>query len=108
MDEFFKVRKTVIFERARFNWQTQRNEETAEEFIACLYSLAGDCQYGNLKDKMIHDPLVVGIRDCSLSERLQMDPDLTLEKAKQIVRQCEAVQKQQTILNHGKRLARRW
>ena len=54
---------------------------------------------------MIRDRIVVGIRDCSLSERLQMDPDFTLEKAKQIVRQREAVQKQRTILNHGERLA---
>ena len=105
MDEFFKVRKNIIFKRARFNRRTQRDGETAEEFITCLYSLAADCQYGNLKDEMIRDRLVVGIRDCSLSERLQMDPDLTLEKAKQIVRQREAVQKQQTILNHGERLA---
>ena len=54
---------------------------------------------------MICDRLVIGIRDCSLSERLQMDPDLTLEKAKQIVRQREAVQKQQTLFNHKERLA---
>ena len=48
MDEFFKVRKNVIFERARFNRRTQRQGETAEEFITSLYSLAADCQYGNL------------------------------------------------------------
>ena len=43
MDEFFKVRKNVIFERARFNQRTQRDGETAKEFITCLYSLAADC-----------------------------------------------------------------
>ena len=47
-DEFFKVRKNVIFERARFNWRIQRQGETAKEFITSLYSLAADCQYGNL------------------------------------------------------------
>ena len=36
----------------------------------------------------------------SLSERLQMDANLMLEKAKQIVRQRKVVQKQQTILHH--------
>ena len=101
MDEYFKIRKNVIFERARFNRRTQRQGETAEEFITSLYSLAADCQYGNLRDEMIRDRLVVGILDTSLSERLQMNADLTLEKAKQIVRQREAVQKQQTILHRG-------
>ena len=50
---------------------------------------------------MIRDRLVLGILDMSLSERLQMDANLMLEKAKQIVRQCKAVQKQQTILHRG-------
>ena len=103
MDEFFKVQKNVIFERARFNRRTQRQGETAEEFITSLYSLAADCQYGNLRDEMIRDRLVVGILDMSLSERLQMDADLTLEKAKQIVRQREAVQKQKLLPYNVKR-----
>ena len=47
---------------------------------------------------MIHDRLVVGIRDESLSERSQMESDLTLEKAKKLIRQSEAVQQQQGIL----------
>ena len=48
---------------------------------------------------MIRDQLVVGIRDSSLSERLQLDANLTLEKAKIAIRQKEAVQEQQGILN---------
>ena len=61
MDEFFKVQKNVIFERARFNWRTQYQGETSKEFITCLYSLAADCLYGNLRDEIIYDRLVVGI-----------------------------------------------
>ena len=40
---------------------------------------------------MLRDRQVVGIADAGLSERLQLNPDLTLEKAKKIVRQKEAV-----------------
>ena len=47
---------------------------------------------------MIRDRLVVGIRDSPLSERLQLDPDLTLEKAKKMIRQREAVHEQQEVL----------
>jgi len=36
---------------------------------------------------MIRDKLVVGIRDNVLSERLQMDEELTLEKAMKMIRQ---------------------
>ncbi len=47
---------------------------------------------------MIRDRLVVGIRDGALSERLQMDAELTLERAKKSVRQREAVREQQQLL----------
>ena len=93
---FFKVRKNVIFERARFNRRTQREGESAEDYIVALYDLADNCDYGELQSEMIRDRLVVGIRDTALSERLQLDADLTLEKAKKAVRQREAVHDQRT------------
>ena len=40
--------------------------------------------YCVLKDEMLRDRFIVGIRDLSLSEKLQTDPMLTLEKAKNI------------------------
>ena len=97
-DEFFQVRKNVIFERACFNRRIQREGEAAEQFITSLYVLAENCAYGDLAAEMIRDRIVVGIRDKALSERLQLDPDLTLESAKRRVRQREAVHKQQTVL----------
>jgi len=39
-DDFFKVRKNVIFERARFNKRSQLDGESAETFIMALYALA--------------------------------------------------------------------
>ena len=57
-----------------------------EQFITSLYDLAEYCSYGDLKDQIIGDRIVVGICDRSLSERLQLDPELTLEKAKTLVR----------------------
>ena len=72
-DEYFKVRKNVIFERARFNRRNQVPDETAEEYITALFRLIDSCNYGNLKEEMLRDRLVVGIRDAGLSQRLQMD-----------------------------------
>ena len=69
-----------------------------EQFITSLYTLAEDCAYGELKSEIIRDRIVVGIRDCVLSEKLQLDDKLTLEKAKLYVRQKEAVHEQQTLI----------
>ena len=56
------------------------------------------CNYGDLKDEMFRDRLVVGIRDQELSEKLQLDSELTLEKAKKTIRQKEAVKEQRKQL----------
>ena len=56
--------------------------ESSEEYITELYRLIEFCNYGDLKEEMLRDRLVVRIRDISLSEKLQTDPNLTLERAK--------------------------
>ena len=62
-DDFFNVRKNVIYECARFSQRSQRENETVEQFSTSLYSLAGDCEFDDTKGTMIRDCLVVGISD---------------------------------------------
>ena len=52
-----------------------------EAYITTVHKLAENCGFGALKEELIRDGIVVGIRDKRLSERLQMDSDLTLAKA---------------------------
>ena len=52
--------------------------------------------------EMIRDKIVVGLKDKKLSEQLQLDPKLTLEKAVIKARQSETVKKQQTSLQENK------
>ena len=63
-----------------------------------LYTLAENCNYGDLTSEMMRDRLVVGIQDETLSQKLQLDPTLTLDKAKQMILQKEAVREQQQAL----------
>ena len=94
-DAFFQVRKNV---RARFNRRNQQSGETAKQYIMALYDLAQYCDYKDMKEEMIRDRLVVGIRDSALSEKLQLNSELTLEIAKKKIRQREAVHEQQQSL----------
>lgn len=49
---------------------------------------------------MIQDRIVVGLKDAKVSEKLQLDPDLTLAKATHTDRQNEAVKKQQALMRN--------
>ena len=47
-----------------------------------LHDLAKNCNYGDLKQEMICNHLVVDICDTALLEKLQLDSKLTLEMVK--------------------------
>ncbi len=98
-DSHFKVRKNVIFERAVFNRRSQLEGETADQYIMELYRLAESCHY--IDAIKIRDRLVVGIRDVALSQQLQLDAELTLDKAIKKIQQKEAVAEQQNVLKGG-------
>eukprot|EP00731_Ephydatia_muelleri_P034154 Em0049g1a len=100
-ESHFVPRRNVIFERAKFNQRRQEDGETVDAFITDLYRLAEYCDYKVLQGEMVRDRIVVGIRDSQLSEKLQMDPNLTLEKAVAQSRQAESVKKQQAIIRCG-------
>eukprot|EP00731_Ephydatia_muelleri_P020339 Em0013g66a len=78
--------------------RNQLEGEPVEQYVLSLHSLARNCEYGTLQEELIRDRIVIGIRDKALSRRLQLDADLTLEKAMRLVRQNEAVGEQQKVL----------
>ena len=92
-DSHFVIKENIIYERSKFNMRSQNEEEPVDSFITDLYALAEFCNFGNVRDELTNDRLVVGILDKQLSEKLQLDVDLTLEKAFIQARQKETIEK---------------
>ena len=67
-------------------------------FIESLYELADTCQFGTLKEELIRDRIVVGIRNAVLSQKLMQDDTLTLEKAVKQAKSSELVKEHHEIL----------
>ena len=97
-ESYFVKRRNTIYELARFNSRTQGENESVDEFIADLYRLAENCGYGSLHDELVRDRIVVGIKDAKLSEKLQLEADLTLDGCITKVWQSESVKKQQGVV----------
>lgn len=85
-DEHFVPSCNVIHDRACFHKRDQRADETVEAFVRSLYELAQHCESGNSKDEQIGDGIVIGILDKDVSHWLQLEADLTLERAIQLAR----------------------
>lgn len=97
-EDYFVHSQNVIYERAMFNRRIQKEDEPILDFITDLHKLAKTCDFGTLKDNFIRDRIVVGIRDEKLSEIMQLDNKLTLDKATKLCKQHEEVKRQQNEL----------
>ena len=80
LNGYFKVWRNLIFKRVKSNQRNQREGELPEEYITKLYALIKMCEFNELRNEMLQDRPIVGIRDKGLSEKLQLDTDLTLKK----------------------------
>ena len=98
MDGYFNARKNIIFARAKFNKRIQQAGESIDQFIQDLHRLADDCSYHSLKDELIRDRIVVGVRDDELSKTMQAKTDLTLTETIRLSRQAEARTESQGLL----------
>lgn len=92
--KYFSPKKNQVFERYKFNSRIHKPEESIDSFVTALYTLAETCDYGTLRDELIRDRVVIGVRDTKTSERLQLIADLTLEKAITMARQAEIQSKE--------------
>jgi len=104
--EHFVIKHNVVYESFLCFERRQKEGESIEEFVTSLYRLSEHCEFGELRDRLIRDRIVCGIRDKVLSERLQLISDLTLDKAVTMTKQTERVKKQNPIL-HGEQEAKK-
>ena len=91
----------VIYERYKFNNRVQKEHESVEQYVTALRSLASTCEFGNLKDDMIRDKIVCGIRSDSIRTKLLQESKLTLERCISLARSAETSKTQVKEITSG-------
>ena len=80
--------KNTIYERVKFNGLKQ-GELSIHQFITALQSQADACDYGEMRDELVRDRIVVGVNDAKFMEYLIDVDNLKLvsciQKSKQYV-----------------------
>ena len=100
--EYFIPKRNVIFERVQFNQRVQFEGENVDSFLTSLHKLAENCAFGTLHIELIRDRLVGGLCDHRVSEKHQLDQNMTLERVLTPARQHEAVKSQQSVVRGQK------
>ncbi|XP_063955561.1 uncharacterized protein K02A2.6-like [Lytechinus pictus] len=85
----FEPQSNVTFERHVFNTRFQHENESFDQFVTDLKKKAKSCEFEHLRDSLIKDRIVVGIRDDGTRARLLREKDLSLEKAIDICKATE-------------------
>ena len=65
----------VIYERYCFNNRNQETGESFDAYLTALKALAKTCNFGSLKDELIRDRIVCGIRDTGTRKNYSKKPD---------------------------------
>ena len=79
--ELCNLQTNIIVERHKSNTRNQREGETTEAYITDLKKLANQCEYGNLRNDLIRDRIVCGIKNENTRTQILKQADLTLERA---------------------------
>jgi predicted aspartyl protease len=98
-EEYFIPKKNLVFERAKFLKHKQGQSESIENFVTTLHNLAKSCEWGQIYEDMVLMVLITGMRDEALSDRLQLENDLKLETAINLIRKSEELARQKQELN---------
>ena len=85
------------------SFQQARSERWRNGRSAYYQSIQYGAQpaFQGLHDKILRDGFVVGIKDKNLSEKLQTDPELTLKKAVDLLRQSKAAKRQKKTFDNA-------
>ena len=65
----------VIYERYCFNNRNQETGESFDAYLTAVKALAKTCNFGSLKDELIRDRIVCGIRDTGTQKNYSKKPD---------------------------------
>ena len=82
--ELCNPQTNIIVERHKFKTRNQREGETTEAYITDLKKLANQCEYGNLRNDLIRDRIVCGIKNENTRRQMLKQADLTIERAIQL------------------------
>lgn len=92
-ENHFIPKRNAIHEQCMFFQRTQQPNESVDDFITALSKHSEHADFGEMREILIRNFMVLGIRDSDLSKKMQLMPDLTLQKSMQTVRTQELVEK---------------
>ena len=91
--QHFNPKPSPIVKRYEFNTWRKGEGENVATFVAELRKIAVYCEYGGGLKDMLRDRVVCGISNKDVQRRLLQEPDLTFDKALEMVQAAETAER---------------
>ena len=91
--------KNETLERYRFNTCSQQPGDSIQQFVTKLKTLAATCEFDHLKNSLIRDRIICGIRDTGAREKLLSREKLTLEQTLDFLITRELARERSEVFN---------
>ena len=99
-EAYFLPKTNQSVESHKFNTRVQGPAESFDNFLADLRKLSANCDFGSLRDRLVRDRIVSGIREKRVQDRLLRETDLTFNKAVDICRAAEQTESHIKLLSN--------
>ncbi len=93
-ENYCKSKKNTTYERYIFNCHVQKEGESLDTFVTALRTLAESCEFGDLRESIILDQIIIGITDKNMKQALLKSENLTLNRALTQIRVSAATNNQ--------------
>ena len=101
-DEYLNPRKNITFLHFKFFSYNQGEGQLIDEYVTELKARSQHCEFGDLRESLIRNKIVLGEQDKKIQERLLRETDLSLDKAISICHAAEEVKVQTKEMQSNK------
>ena len=98
-EKYCNPRKNITIERHVFFSRNQNEGETFDTYLTDLKLKSQSCEFGQLRNSLIKDRIVGGIKSDRVRQSLLKEFDLDLEKAERICRAAESAEAHMAVMN---------
>ena len=100
-EAYITPRKNTTFCRYKFFTYRQEEGQNFDKYLTEMRKLSNDCELGGLKDSLLADMMIFGLRDKRIQESLLRKEDLTLIDVMENCKAAEITTAQATIMHKG-------
>ncbi|XP_074030761.1 uncharacterized protein [Leptinotarsa decemlineata] len=100
-NEYFNPKRNLTYERHKFLTAKQLEGQTIEQYITSLKNLSLSCELEQLRESLVKDILICGIKSDHLREKLLQSDCEKLDDAIKICITSESVREKNKIISNG-------